>query len=129
MKNNLYNIVSILKNGQLANRSYVYQKKKKICQSFLTILWNEGLIIGYKTSNRDATYFKIFLKYFSNGKPTISNMRVISKPGRRVYYSLKQIWRIDTTKTLIVLSTNKGLKTVTECKQLKLGGEPFIIVH
>ena len=56
-------------------------------------------------------------------------MRVISKPGRRVYYSLKQIWRIDTTKTLIVLSTNKGLKTVTECKQLKLGGEPFIIVH
>ena len=113
----------------LPTEAMYIKKKKKICQSFLNILWNEGLIIGYKTSNRDATYFKIFLKYFSNGKPTIHNIQVISKPGRRVYYSLKQIWRIDTTKTLIVFFTNKGLKTLTECKQLKLGGEPFVLIH
>ena len=72
---------------------------------------------------------KIFLKYFDEGKPSINNIKLISKPSRRVFYSLKQIWKIDSTKTFIIFSTNKGLKTVSECKKLKLGGEPFITVH
>lgn len=118
-----------IKNGQMANRSFIYQKKKKFCESFLKILWDEGFIIGYKTSKSDKNTLKIFLKYFDEGKPSINNIKLISKPSRRVFYSLKQIWKIDSTKTFIIFSTNKGLKTVSECKKLKLGGEPFITVH
>ena len=118
-----------IKNGQLAKRSYVYQKKKKLCESFLDILWNEGFIIGYKPSKENQGYFKIFLKYLENGKPSINNITLISKPGRRVSYSIKQIWKIDSSKTFIIFSTNKGLKTISDCKKLKLGGEPFISIN
>lgn len=116
-----------IKNGLLAKRSYVHQQKKRLCESVLNILWNEGFIVGYKIEKKDS--LKIFLKYVENGKPSINNIKVISKPGRRIHYSLKQIWKIDSNKTLIIFSTNKGLKTISECKKLRLGGEPLITIN
>lgn len=127
MKNHFWNMFANIKNGQLAKRSYIYHKKKKLCELFLNILWNEGFIIGYKIEKQD--YIKIFLKYSENGEPSINNMSIISKPGRRVYYSLKQIWKIDSSKTQIIFSTNQGLKTLSECKKLKLGGEPILTIN
>jgi len=105
------------------------KKKKKLCESFLKILWEKGLILGYKTSTKDKNNFKIFLKYLKNGEPAINRIEFISKPGRRIYYSTKQIWRINSNDIFLIFSTNKGLKTLTECKKLKLGGEPFITIN
>lgn len=113
----------------MAKRSFIYQKKKKFCESFLKILWDEGFITGYKTSNSNKDTLKIFLKYFDDGKPSINNIKLISKPGRRIFYSIKQIWKMNSEKTFIIFSTNKGLKTISECKKLKLGGEPFITIN
>jgi small subunit ribosomal protein S8 len=128
MKNLLWNMFANIQNGQLAKRSFVIQKRKKICEYILNVLWNEGFILGYKLVKNDVTQLKIFLKY-DNGKPVIKTLKPISKPGLRIYYSLKQIWKIDTSKTFIVISTNKGVKTIIDCKKLKLGGEPFIIIN
>jgi small subunit ribosomal protein S8 len=117
-----------IKNGQLAKRSFIYQKKKKLCESFLKILWNEGFIVGYKQSQTNADCTKIFLKYV-NGRPAINNIKLITRPGRRVSYSIKQIWKIDSSKNFIIFSTDKGLKTIDSCKKLKIGGEPFITIN
>lgn len=127
MKNNFWNMIANIKNGQLAKRSYVHQKKKKLCELLLKILWNEGFIVGYKIEDKEN--LKIFLKYVENGKPSINNIKVISKPGRRIYYSSKQIWKLDSSKTLIIFSTNQGLKTLSECKKQNIGGEPLVIVN
>ena len=119
---------SNIKNGQLAKRPFILQKKKKICESFLKLLWDEGYILGYKNSTSHQDTFKIFLKY-SNGKPIINSIKTISKPGKRIYYSTKQIWKINSGNNFIIFSTNKGLKTIEQCKRLKLGGEPIIIIN
>jgi small subunit ribosomal protein S8 len=129
MKNHFWNMFANIKNGQLAKRGCIYQKKKKLCKSFLNILWDEGFIIGYKESKTKHENLKIFLKYLQNGKPSINSIKFISKPGRRISYSIKQIWKIDSSKTFIIFSTSKGLKTISGCRKLKLGGEPFIIVN
>lgn len=118
-----------IRNGQLAKRSFIYQKKKNLCEAFLKILWNEGFILGYKTSKQKKDSIKIFLKYVDHGKPIINNIQLITKPGRRIYYPVKQIWKIDASKNFIVFSTSKGLKTIDSCKKLKIGGEPFITIN
>jgi small subunit ribosomal protein S8 len=117
-----------IKNGQLSKRSFIYQKRKNICEEFLKILWQEGFILGYKIEQKNSNKMKIFLKY-KNGRPVINSLKLISKPGRRIYYSKKQIWKIDSSKSFIVFSTNKGLKTIIDCKKLGIGGEPFISVN
>lgn len=133
MKNYLWNMFTNINNGQLAKRSFILNPKKKVCERFLDVLWNEGFILGYtnyfeeiKTYKKDIT--KIFLKY-KNGKPVINKIKSITKPGRRVYYTAKQIWKINSRNTLIVFSTNKGLKTLNECKKLKIGGELYIVLN
>lgn len=127
MKNYLWNMFANIKNAQMAKNSIVLQQRKKVCAAFLNILWNEGFILGYKVSGTDSTMFKIFLKY-KNGKPVINSLKPITKPSQRVYYSNKQLWKIKSSKGVMILSTNKGLKVLDECKKLKLGGEPYIII-
>lgn len=117
-----------IKNGQLTRRSFIFQTRKKICESFLKILWQEGFILGYKIDKDNNNQIKIFLKY-KNGQPAINSIKLISKPGRRAYYSVKQIWKIDSSKSFIIFSTNKGLKSIVDCKKLKIGGEPFISIN
>ena len=129
MRNNFWHMLASIRNGHLAKRSFIYHKKKKLCESFLRILWDEGFIIGYKTEKRNGNVLKIFLKYTENKKPAISSIKTVSKPGRRTYYSLKQIWKIDSTKNFMILSTDKGLKTIVDCKKLRLGGEPLVLIN
>lgn len=117
-----------IKNGQLARRDYIYHARKKICESFLKILWDEGFILGYKISSKNSKKLKIFLKYHKN-RPVINSIQFISKPGRRIYYSINQIWKIDSNKSFIIFSTSRGLKSVNDCKKTKVGGEPFIAIN
>ena len=117
-----------IKNGQLAKRNFIYHPRKKICESFLKILWNEGFILGYTISTENPKNLKIFLKY-RNNRPTINSIKLISKPGRRIYYSINQIWKIDSNKSFLIFSTNQGLKSIVECKKNKIGGEPFLLIN
>lgn len=133
MKNHLWNMFANINNGQLAKRSFILHQKKKICEKFLDVLWNEGFILGYKNYFRKVKTYKnnitkIFLKY-KNGKPVINTIKPVTKPGRRIYYTAKQIWKMNSKNTLLVFSTNKGLKTLNECKKLKIGGELYIILN
>ena len=113
----------------MAKKSVIIGPKKKICEFFLKILWDEGFISGYKVSLQNNNKIEIFLKYTSNGKPAINSLKFVSKPGQRVYYSVKQIWKLDSSKTFIIFSTNKGLKSINECKKNNIGGEPLLIIN
>ncbi len=124
MKHHIWNMFASIQNGQLANKSFILQKKTKLCSLILNLLWDEGYILGYKIEEK---YFKIFLRY-KNNSPVISSLKSISKPGNRLYYTSKQLWKINSTKGLIVVSTNKGLLTLNECKKKRLGGEPLLII-
>merc|ERR1712110_1084266 len=109
MKYCLYNLVSTIKNGQKVKKAFIFQKNKKICEELLNILWDEGFILGYKLFTTTNT-LKIYLKY-KNTKPVITNIQIISKPSLRVYFSTKTLWKLYSSKNLIILSTTKGLKT------------------
>lgn len=129
MKNYLWNMFTNIKNGQMAKKSVIVSPRKNICESFLKILWNEGFISGYQISSQNNKNLEIFLKYTKNGKPVINSLKFLSKPSQRVYYSSKQIWKLDSSKTFVILSTNCGLRSINECKKSKIGGEPLIIIN
>ena len=128
MRNHLWNMFTNIKNGQLSKRNIIFQRRKKICEAFLKILWAERFILGYQINKANKSQIKIFLKYTKN-KPAISSIKFLSKPSRRLYFSAKQIWKIDSNKSFIIFSTNKGLKSLIECKKLRIGGEPFIAIN
>jgi small subunit ribosomal protein S8 len=129
MKNYLWSMFTNIKNGQMAKKSVILGPRKNICEAFLKILWDEGFISGYKISPQNKANLEIFLKYTKTGKPVINSLKFLSKPSQRVYYSAKQIWKLDSSKTFVIFSTNCGLKSISECKKIKIGGEPLIIIN
>mgnify|MGYP001043047562 FL=1 len=117
-----------IKNGQLSKKLFVLQPKKKLCSQFLNVLWDEGLILGYRTYHKNSKMIIIFLKY-NKHKSCISDTVLISKPGKRIYYSVKQLWKIESNVGILILSTNKGILSLQKCKQLNIGGEPFVFLN
>ena len=124
MKSTIYNMLSSIKNGQLSYKQTIKQIKTKKTEELLNILWDEGFILGYKKNKNKLI---IFLGY-KNNNPLINTIKIISKPNLRVYYSVKQLWKLNINDGLIIFSTNKGLLSINTCKKLKIGGEPILII-
>jgi small subunit ribosomal protein S8 len=127
MKNTLWNITNDLKNTQLSRRNFLYYSKTKLLVNFLNILWNEGYILGYKVSSMNSNLLKIFFKY-KNENSSITLLKSISRPSRPMFYSLSQLYKLDTKKNLMILSTSKGLMTINECKQAQIGGKLLLLI-
>ena len=125
MKNYFWNIIASIKNGLLAKKPFIKTPRKKTIEMLLNVLWSEGFILGYK--KKDSKTLKIFLKY-KKGTPVINSIKLVSKPSLRVYYSVKQLWKLNFNQGLFIISTTKGFLSINECKKFKLGGEPFIII-
>nr|YP_010377326.1 ribosomal protein S8 [Helicotheca tamesis]QYB23013.1 ribosomal protein S8 [Helicotheca tamesis] len=123
----LCNMLSNIKNAQLSKKKIMFQKKSNLCLKILNILWDEGFILGYKICKSNPVILKIFLKY-TNKIPAINSLMLLTKPGSKVYYSSKQIWKVNLTNGLVIVSTNMGFLTISECKKLKIGGEPCVII-
>lgn len=124
MKKNLYNDLIAIKNSQMTKKGFVLLKRTRILISFLNLLWNEGYILGYKSSQK---LVKIFLKY-NNCNPVIRSLTLLSKSSKKRYYSVQQIWKINSNEGFFVISTSKGFKSLLSCKKENIGGEPFIII-
>ena len=114
-----------LKNGQLSKKPYIFQKKNIICSKILNILWDDGYILGYKIYSNKPYFFIIFLKYYKNN-PCITRIHGFSKPSRRFYMSVKEIWKIENEVGLLILSTNKGVLPLKTCKRFNVGGELLV---
>ena len=117
-----------IKNSQKVKKSYLEYPKKKSCEQLLDALWNENLISGYYSLYTNFEKFHIILKYDDN-YPAITNIKFISKPGKRVYLSVKQLSKINENSGVLLLSTNNGILSSTECKKLNVGGEALVLVN
>lgn len=127
MKNHFANMIANIKNGQQSKKAYVITTRKKTCEYVLNILWDEGFIFGYKISSTNPNMLKVYLKY-NNENPAINNIKLLTKPSLKIYYSLKQLWKLNSSEGLLIISTNKGFMSLNDCKKYRLGGEPFLTV-
>lgn len=65
---------------------------------------------------------RIQLRY-TDGRPAISGLRRISKPGRRIYVSSDDIPRVLNGLGIAIISTSKGVMTDRQAREQHVGGE------
>ena len=92
--------------------------------SLAEVLKTEGYIRGYTTvEHKDGrSEFEIELKYF-DGAPVIREIERVSKPGRRVYVSVKTLPRVNNGLGISILSTPKGVMADHDAREANVGGE------
>jgi small subunit ribosomal protein S8 len=120
----LGDLIARIRNAQMRNKSKVSSPGSKLRARVLDVLKNEGYIRGYATVEYGGgrTEFEIELKYF-DGEPVIREISRVSKPGRRVYASVKTLPRINNGLGVSILSTPKGVMADHDARDHNVGGE------
>ena len=119
----LGDLLSRIRNAQMRNKSKVTSPNSRLRESVLDVLKNEGYIRGYAVVERDGrSEIEIELKYF-DGEPVIREVERVSKPGRRVYTSVKNMPRINNGLGVTIVSTPKGVMADHDARDANVGGE------
>ena len=120
----LGDLLSRIRNAQMRNKSKVSTPGSKMRARVLEVLKNEGYIRGYSSVEHSdgRSEFEIELKYF-DGTPVIREIERVSKPGRRVYASVRALPRINNGLGVAILSTPKGVMADHEARDQNVGGE------
>jgi small subunit ribosomal protein S8 len=128
MNHLLSDMFTRLRNGQKAKKFSILIPQSKLSSQLLDIFYTEGFISGYKISPENPKMFEIVLKYYKK-KPVINKIVSISKPSKKIYMSVADLWKLNTGLNLIILSTSKGIISDKVCRQLNVGGEVFCIIR
>jgi small subunit ribosomal protein S8 len=122
-------LITRIRNAQMRNKSKVSTPGSSLRTSVLEVLKTEGYIRGYASVERKdgKSELEIELKYFE-GTPVIREIERVSKPGRRVYSSVKNLPRINNGLGVAILSTPKGVMADHEARDANVGGEILFTV-
>jgi len=117
-------MIARIRNAQMRNKPKVSMPGSKQRERVLEVLKTEGFIRGYAAVAHASgrSELEIELKYF-DGEPVIREIARVSKPGRRVYASVKTLPRINNGLGVAIVSTPKGVMADHAARDANVGGE------
>jgi len=123
MNDPLGDMLTRIRNALMRGRGVTSTPSSRLRKRVLDVLQDEGYIRGYSEVEKDGfASFDIELKYYE-GDPVISEIKRISKPGRRVYASVKDLPNVQNGLGIAILSTSKGVMSDTAAREHNVGGE------
>ncbi len=116
-----------LKNCCRAGNEEFSAPYSRIKADIAKILQEEGYIWNFEVvTDGNRPELKVKARYVE-GRPVLTDLKRISKPGRRVYAGSKEIPRVLNGLGIAVVSTSKGVMSGAKAKRQQLGGE--ILAH
>jgi len=122
-------LITRIRNAQMRRKEKTSSPGSRLRASVLDVLRDEGYIRGYTATDQGngRSEFEIELKYF-DGVPVIREIARVSKPGRRVYASVKNLPRVANGLGIAVVSTPQGVMADHEARDKNVGGEVLCTV-
>jgi small subunit ribosomal protein S8 len=130
MSDTLGDMLTRIRNAQTTNKKVVDAPASSFRKNVLEVLKREGFIRNFeeKELRSGINFFEIELKYY-NGKPVITEIKRVSKPGRRVYSSIKNLQKTYNGLGISILSTPRGVMSDNEAREANVGGEVLCTIY
>lgn len=93
---------------------------KLVAAGYISAVTTKGKLVQEKT-------LEVTLSY-ENGEHRITDVKRISKPGRRLYCGVADIHPVKFGRGHMILSTPAGILTNDEAREKKVGGEQLFII-
>ena len=123
MTDPIADMLTRIRNAQQAKKVDVTMPSSKVKVSIAKVLEEEGYISAFNVTEADSkATLTVTLKYFE-GKPVISEINRVSRPGLRVYKSANDLPRIIGGLGVAIVSTSKGVMADRKARALGQGGE------
>ena len=129
MQDPISDMLTRIRNGQSAGKVHVAMPWSKQRVAIAAVLKDEGYIRDFVREDIEGAHpqLSIMLKYYE-GKPVISEIKRVSRPGLRYYRGKEELPRNRAGLGIAILSTNKGLMTERKAAAEGLGGEVLCTV-
>lgn len=121
-----------IRNSMMSHRQEVVMPRSNIKIEIARILKQEGYIEDFAVNEEFPPTITVKLKYFGprrQSRPVITQIKRISKPGRRIYVGKDNLPRVLSGMGIAILTTNQGVMTDREARRKQIGGEVLCYVY
>lgn len=118
-----------IRNAILVRKNEVSLPHSNVKESVARLLATNNFVdsVSVREENNVKVLTVVINPETSNAR--ITEIKRLSKPGRRYYVAAKDIPTVKRGRGLVVVSTSKGMMTGTEAKAQKVGGELICQVY
>jgi small subunit ribosomal protein S8 len=116
--------LTVIRNGGKVKQEKVDVPASKMRAGIAQILVDEGYIRSFKVAKDSKQgIMRVYLKYDDKGNHAISDIKRVSKPGRRIYIKNDQVPVVRSGLGVSIVSTSQGIMSGKTATEKKLGGE------
>jgi len=130
MSDPISDMLTRIRNANRAKHTTVDVPSSREKVSIAEILVKEGYLTGFEVlEDGPKKTMRIVLKYGRDkNEKVIAGIKRISKPGLRVYAGANEMPKVLGGLGIAIVSTNKGIVTDKEARNLGVGGEVLAFV-
>jgi small subunit ribosomal protein S8 len=122
-------LLTRVRNANLAFKDDLVVPASKMNKALLQILMTEGYVAGFGEEGEGIErVYRVTLKYDAKRQRTISGIKRVSKPGRRVYAGHDDLPRVLGGLGVAIISTSHGVMTDRDAFRKGIGGEVLAFV-
>jgi small subunit ribosomal protein S8 len=129
MTDPIADMLSRIRNANRAMHESTRMPTSKLKEQIARILKEEGYIKDYRVDKGDSfDTLVIDLKFGRNRERILTDLKRVSKPGRRVYARKDRLPRVLGGMGVAILSTSAGIVTARTAQERGVGGEVICFV-
>lgn len=127
MNDPIIDLIIRIKNAYMTKNETLKSPHSSYREAVLKKLVDLKYIKSYSVEGDVIKTIEIELSYLK-GVPALTDVKIVSKPGKREYVSYKDLKSVMNGMGVSFLSTPKGILTNREARKEKLGGELLFMI-
>ncbi len=121
--------ITRIRNALSARHEAVNIRASKVCEGVCRVLKEEGYIKDYtRIEDNKQGLIRVYLKYGPMGEDVVTELKRISRPGRRFYSSVADLERPLDGLGIAIVSTSVGVLSDRQCRERNVCGEVLCTV-
>jgi small subunit ribosomal protein S8 len=124
MTDPIADLITRIRNANTAYKDEVLVPASRLKEEIARLLAREGYVRGYRIEGDDPKRrIVVEMKYGPERERTITGLKRVSRPGRRIYADRRRLPRVMGGLGVTILSTPEGLMTDRQAARRGIGGE------
>jgi small subunit ribosomal protein S8 len=124
MTDPIADMLTRIRNASQAHKDEVEVPASRMKEEIARLLTSEGYVKGYRVDGDEPKQrIVVEMKYGPERERTITGLKRVSRPGRRVYADRRRLPRVMGGLGVTILSTPEGLMTDRQAARRGIGGE------
>ena len=118
-----------IRNANKALHESAVMPTSRVKEEIARLLKEEGYITDYRVEKGESyDSLVVELKYGRNRERILTDLKRVSKPGRRIYARKERLPRVLGGMGIAILSTSSGVMTARTAQERGVGGEVICFI-